>query len=119
MEQPTAQPGQIEGVPFSSQTRRLNKKSLSSSEPTGQISTTFPCKGLSSGRPGNTSISVREPRLTIHNSCVPDISSVSRTQRVHITHRSWYSSVLGPMFFLGLTSFWSTIRDAGLPNLKL
>ncbi len=42
------------------------------------MSTTLPWIALSSGTPGNTSISECEPRLTMHNSLVPDTSRVKR-----------------------------------------
>ena len=58
------------GVLVRNQTRWEKRKSLSSSAPTGQISTTLPDSSLLSGLPGNTSICSVCPRPEIINSLV-------------------------------------------------
>src|SRR5204863_23621 len=68
---PPLSAGEIDGVPLSSHTRCLKRKSLSSSAPTGHRSTTFPASLLLHGWPGKMSISSRCPRPSIYSSLVP------------------------------------------------
>ena len=82
----------IEGVFFRNHTRCWKRKSLSSSAPTGQMSTTLPDSSLSSAMPGKTSICSIAPRPSTINSPVPVTSRVKRTHRVHMMQRSEYSS---------------------------
>src|SRR5256885_16927505 len=86
--QPVLHRGHTLGVSFRYQTRCLYRKSLLPSAPTGHRSTTLPASLFSSGRPGNTSISSRSPRLITISSDVPLTSRVNRTHRVHMMQRS-------------------------------
>ena len=86
--QPLAQPVQMAGDLFTNQTRDWKRKSRFRSAPTGQMSTVLPLYLLSSGCPGNVAISECEPRSTTASCGSLAISSMKRTQRVHIMQRS-------------------------------
>src|SRR5262249_49293193 len=94
--QPREQPGQIDLDSRRNHTRLWNRKSLDSSAPTGQTSTTLPEYGLSRRLPGNSVICAWKPRFSTFSSPVLVTSEVKRTQRVHSTQRSWSSSTCGP-----------------------
>ncbi len=96
MLQPVAQPGQTDGVVYSSQARIAKRKSFAVSAPTGQTSTVLSEYGLSSLCPGAVVSTSRSPRWAISSWWVCATSSHTRMQRVHRMQRSWSSTMCGP-----------------------
>ncbi len=79
---------QIDGDLFTNQTRDWKRKSRLRSAPTGQMSTVLPLYFESSGWPGKVLISECDPRSTTASCGSLAISSMKRTQRVHMMQRS-------------------------------
>ncbi len=86
--QPLLQPVQIDGPLSTNQTRDWKRKSRFKSAPTGQTSTVLPEYFESSGCPGKVAMSECDPRSTTASCGSCAISSMKRTQRVHMMQRS-------------------------------
>ena len=71
---------------------------------------------MSSGTPGNVSITDESPRFTTASSPVSEISRQKRTQRRHRMQRSWSNTIVGPSetFFFSARR-GSRERDADTP----
>src|SRR6185503_11594969 len=94
---PREHDGQTELVFVRNHARLWKRNSLAVSAPTGQRSTTLPEYGLSSRVPGASPISSLLPRPKMPSSCDLETSSVNRTHRLHMMHRSASSTTCGPM----------------------
>src|SRR5919109_2438682 len=96
MLQPFAQPVHTLGDLLTNQTRLVKRKSRLSSAPTGQMSTVLPEYFESRGCPGNVAMSEYVPRCTTASCGSLAISSMKRTQRVHMMQRSASYTTSGP-----------------------
>ena len=86
--QPRAQPVQTDSVKSMNQTRLSNRKSFDVSAPTGQRSMMFMAYGVVNSPRDVMITSSWSLRLPMESSCDRVTSSVKRTQRVHLMHRS-------------------------------
>ncbi len=103
---------QIDRAEDMNQTRPRKRKSVEVSAPTGQMSTTLPAYGLSSGSPGKVVMKLSLPRSATPSCGAFATSRMKRTQRVQRMQRSWSSVTVGPSWTrLPFATFCTSSRD--------